>query len=173
MSSLIKKEEVDDILSKTITLILENQIKYKNIKWNLQMGYIEKINNLKYNDTKKEFYLEETIEKEKSTNCKPRSSSIKTIFTLVNEEIINEEILLFVINFIQSAVTLDNCTNSKKTDSFTLTHLKEDCLEHIKSKLKVKRLSILDKTELIKRFDQVYHIIKNNNSDEPTEITDM
>lgn len=175
LSGLIQQNEFDEILIKTkeliTTAISEKKIKYKNIKWNLKMGYIEKISNLKYNDTKKEFYLEENLEKVNQNVNKPKSSSIKTIFIKQNEKIINEELLLFIINFIQSSLTLHDCTDSKKKDGYTLNNLKDDCLEHIKSKLKIKRLSVLDKTKLKKRFDEVYFVIKNNRDTNDTNDT--
>ena len=128
-----------------------DRIKYKNLKWNINAGIIENINCLKYDETKHTFFL--TIEKEivKNTNTMEpkKASSIRTVLNKDTNKIINEELMKHLIV----------AKKHKKLKEEYIKDLKDKFLEKIKDKLKLKRIMINDRTEINKKFDEIYNII--------------
>lgn len=158
--SLDKKEDTINILN---NLLKNSNLKYKELKWDVKLGCIISINNLKWNDELKTISLKvnnpELIIKDKQNtdniNNKVNLSikkniSIKTILNKNNEEIINEEILKFLIQKMQ------------KNNLFNLQECKNILLENLKIKLLLKRITINDKIKIFKKIDDVYNIISQN-----------
>lgn len=155
---LIKNNESNSIIESLKILLNDNHnnktLKYKNIKWNINRGIIENIQSLKYDDIKKEFYfIIEKLKKENTETIK-KPSSIKTIFNKDIEEIMNEELVKFMII----------CKKQDKLKDKNIKELKLSFLEKIKLKLKLKRLSISDRAQINKKFDEIYNIVYNNDS---------
>lgn len=146
LSKLIDISEIDNMTNLLKDTLKDTNISVKDIKWNIKMGIIEKIHSLKYNDTLKKFSIINIIEKEKNTKKKP--SSIKTIFNKDNEKIINELIVL--------------CILKNKDKEVPIKQLKEDALETVKDKLKLKRITINDKIQINKIFDDIHFVINNS-----------
>jgi hypothetical protein len=130
------------------------RIKYKNLKWNVNGGIIENISCLKYDDKTHKFFL--TIEKEiiKNTNTTKKASSIRTILNKDTNKIINEELMKHLIV----------AKKQKKLKEENIKDLKDKFLEKIKEKLKLKRVMLNDRSEINKKFDEIYNIISNNDS---------
>jgi hypothetical protein len=156
--NLIQLDELDETKITLQELLLNafnsNLLKYKYIKWNVLTGVIDNINQLKYvsvtpdSINKKNFKLELDIkiEIDEIKNGNKKCSSIKTIMTKNNEKIINEEIIIFIL----------------KNNETQLTELSNNFCEYIKLKLKLKRITLNDKTKIITRFNEIYTVIQNN-----------
>ena len=148
---LIQEDQKEIEINKVKALLKSNfkNIKFKNIKWNIINGIIEKIYILKYDEIKKECFIEISKESE----IKPKKiSSIKTILSKQNEKIINEEIIKIIVK------------NKSKEQSLKISELKENCIELLKIKLLIKRITSNDKTLIFKKFDDIYSVIMNNES---------
>lgn len=144
------KKELKELLKSEI-----KNIKYKNIKWDTTLGIIEQIKSLKYDDEKQIFYFV----KDKAEIVKPRkASSIRSILNKETEKVINEELVLFIIK-------------SKNNNKSNIKELKEECIDVLKTKLKLKRITVNDKIDIHKKFDNIYNVILNNNADKsPTFV---
>lgn len=149
-----KKYTNDNILNKEseiekLTELLKNEftaknITYKDLNWSIKKGVIDSIKNLEYNNDNKMFYVKKRLEENK------RKSSSRSVVNKDTEKIINQEILGFVIKTL---------TENENTD---IKNQKELCMEKIKNKLKLKKLSLNDKTLVYKKFDEIYYVVKNN-----------
>lgn len=181
IESDLKDKYIDDLKKILIDSLNAKDLVYKNIKWNVNSGIIEKITNLKYDNEIQQFSL---IVEKKKTEIKVRKiNPTKSIINNISEKLINEEMLLYIIQFIQSGKTLSENTFKKSKDTTTehtinsvtlisLLNLKNKCIEHLKSKLKFKRLLIDDKNKIYKKFDEMYDLIKVNQPiDNETETT--
>jgi hypothetical protein len=156
--NLIGIDELDETKITLQELLLNrfnsNLLKYKHIKWNVLTGLINNIIPLKYisvipdQNNEKNFKLELDIkiEIDEIKNSYKKSSSIKTIMTKNNEKIINEEIIVFIL----------------KNNENQLSNLSNNFCEYIKLKLKLKRITLNDKTKIIARFNEIYTVIQNN-----------
>lgn len=120
-----------------------------------------------------------------------KRGSVRTVITKETERVINEEILSFVIEAVknedqsgnkdqqeqvtttticeQSATTTTNKptgkkqkTQAKKKNSKKVLSDKGRCIERIKAKLKVKKLSLNDKAILELKYDNFYQVVKTN-----------
>lgn len=132
-------------------------IKYKNIKWDAKRGYLLQINCLKYNNDKQEFYIVKETETDVKNNVKiKRPSSVRTILNKENEKIINEEIVLFIIS------AKNNNKIKLNTGQEDIKKLKDECTELLKTKMKLKRLTVNDKLQIYKKFDDILNVILNN-----------
>ena len=145
----------DAIVSLTTLLqnsYLNKKLIYRDFIWNTNKGLIEKIKILKYGkgkeietETKNNiFYLDKKYKNhnEDKGNIlqQQKNSSIRTIFSKENEKIINECILSLIL---------------QKKD-------KDYCVENIKDKLKVKKISKDDKDRICKKYDEISIIVLNN-----------
>lgn len=126
-------------------------IKYKNIKWNVQAGNIEQIRCLKYNDTNNQFSLTSNIEIDKMIKVK-KAISVRTILNKDTEKIVNEELLIFIVN----------SKKNNKLSKENIANLKDVIIEKLKVKLHLKRLTVNDKVQILKKFDEIHTIILNN-----------
>jgi len=152
--AITDENKIVNLINELKILILEgfDRIKYKNLKWNVMSGIIENINCLKYDDKKQTFFL--TVEKEviKATQTNKKISSIRTILNKETNKIINEELMKFLIV-------------AKKQDQLkeeNIKDLKDNLLHKIKDKLKLKRIMVNDRTEIYKKFDEIYNMIFNS-----------
>jgi hypothetical protein len=183
-----QKERLTSELYKLLTDDFANKkLKFKNIKWNNKMGFIEKITNLKFDDINKTFELiypivikdapklqndtteqtetqtENQTENQTQTQTQgdaskkkgKRPSSAKSIFTKDNEKMINEQLIRFILKYIKG----EKSKGTEVSDVSDMSKLKEHFLEQLKLKLKLKRIGVSDKTELYKKFDDIYSVI--------------
>jgi len=152
------EEQIVNLINELKLLITSddgfNRIKYKNLKWNVNCGIIENINCLKYDDKTHKLFL--TIEKDiiKNTNTTKKASSIRTILNKDTNKIINEELMKHLIV----------AKKQKKLKEENIKDLKDKFLEKIKEKLKLKRVMLNDRTEINKKFNEIYNIIYNADS---------
>jgi hypothetical protein len=155
---IIEHDKVDD-LKISLKEILSNElqnIKSKHIKWNIKLGYLEKIHCLQYDNEKTQFYIkkDETIldENKVKVDKVKRPSSVRTILNKDNDKIINEELAVFIISI----------KNNKDKTDIDLKISKDNCIEQLKLKLKIKRFTLNDKLQIHKKFDDIYNVIINS-----------
>lgn len=141
---------------------------YKHISWNIKLGIIETIRSLRFNDDNT-FSLIKKIEDNKNknrlqkddkdklevdNNNHKRKISVKTVITKDSEKIIHEDLLYFILK----RVTVGEVdAESRKED-------KDMFIERIKTKLKVKKLTVNDKMKIYEKYDEIFDIIKTNKS---------
>jgi hypothetical protein len=152
-SNLITLEDKEKFINVVNKLLNESDppLKYKELKWDVKSGSITSINNLKWDDNLKNISLTRYVEEEKiKVGQVKRPSLIKTIINKDTEEIMNEEILKFLILKIQSKVKFD------------LQESKILLIENLKIKLLLKRITVNDKVKIFKKIDDMYNIISLN-----------
>lgn len=138
-------EEIDKngMIQALTQTIIDANIKYKNMKWNIRNGIIESIENIKYDITSNKFYVNiESITNNEDKIIQKRKNKVKTIFTKENEKVINEEILNNVVN---------------KQSNISIT------LENIKEKLKIKKITVNDQIAIEERYNKISNIISSTN----------
>jgi hypothetical protein len=141
-----------------------NKIKFKNIKWNIKKGVIEKIYSLKFKEEDKSFFIvnkkeHDNTQTEQDSQIKSkRISSKKALINKETEKIINEELVIYIL-FLKNNNKL-NIPNVSKDCHLKL--LKQEFLEKIKHKLYVKRITGNDKHQINNKFDEIYSIIMSN-----------
>jgi hypothetical protein len=167
--NIYEKDELelsDKLFDLLNDLYISKQLSYRDFKWNIKMGYIEKITKLKY-DKENGFVLDlvksnkEKTDTENNDTISNNNSNIdnskkkvsyKTIINMDTERIINEEILYFILK-----------KNIKQINNIDLYNkYKNDILEIIKIKLKIKKISVDDKQKIYKIYDDIYKIIETN-----------
>lgn len=155
---LIDENNIDTSINIVKNLITDNveRLKFKDIKWNVKRGIIEQIYPLKFKEEDKTFFL--TKEKEQvEESSKPKTkkiSSVKSLITKETEKVINEELVMYIIHL----------KKNKKLDIDNLKILKDEFLEKLKIKLHIKRITVNDKIQIFKKFDDIYNVISNNDS---------
>jgi hypothetical protein len=138
-STLNKPDLIEKLKNLLIHSYKTKQLIYRDFTWNKVSGYIENMSGIKYEND--DFYL--TMKrKEKNPNGTKKVSN-RTMITKDNEKVINELILKFLL----------------KDNEFKQ---KEECLELIKTKLKMKKISKNDKIFIIKKYDEIYNVINDN-----------
>lgn len=138
LKDIILQEREDEFIQK-VNIILQNAIKEKTIssnyiKWNIKSGIITTIKGLEYNSENEEFTII-TQPRQRSV----RKVSQKSIFSKVNENIINDVILKCILKDMNSTHTLNA----------------------LKDKLKINKISANDRETFSKRFDEIKSIIKS------------
>lgn len=157
---LIEENEIIPTINIVKKLITDNfkRLKFKDIKWNIKRGIIEKIIPLKFKEEDKTFYIiEKDTEQDKSvsSSCKNKKvSSTKSCINKETEKIINEELVIYIIQL----------KKNKKLNMNDIKNIKDNFIEIIKTKLHIKRVTVNDKIEVFKKFDDIYNIIINNDS---------
>lgn len=150
---LYQRDDIVNTLSELLkSAYISKKMIYRDIKWNTTKGLIELVKILHY-DKELGFvlkYTKQIMEKEGDNNLIKKKISFRTIITKGSEKIINEDLLYFIVNRIQDGVTI-----STKED-------KESFAERIKTKLKIKRLTINDKVKIFEKYDEIFNIVKNN-----------
>jgi len=173
-TSVTTQEKLNDILYKLITDSYYNikNLKYKDIKWNINSGIIDKIplninqsflnsfdnnnsnennsneNNSNEEDTSSKIFTFNIKEVEVIKKSPLSTSDKKTLFTKTNEEKINEFILTFLIK--------------NKNEDLLNNKFKELCIDNIKQLISVKVISKSDKILLIKKYTDIYEIINKS-----------
>jgi hypothetical protein len=164
----VKINELEKLLTESFRI---KQLVYKNITWNIKLGFIEVIKILKYNDDNTFSLLKNKTQQEcntTSTNVNTNSTdtnstniygqpisnkkkvSSRTIITKESEKIINEELLYFIL---------------KRVNNGTVEVTKEDkekFAERIKMKLKIKKITVNDKIKIFEKYDEIFDVVVNN-----------
>jgi len=153
---LIIGDEIDNTINTVKKLIEDNveKIKFKDIKWNVKRGMIEQIFPLKFKEDDKTFYLVQEKEKEKDKIKPKKPSSVRTLINKETEKVINEELVMYILHL----------KKNKKLKADNLKTIKDEFIERLKVKLHVKRVTVNDKIEVFKKFDEIYNVISNNDS---------
>jgi hypothetical protein len=156
-SELVKGDDIDVMINNVKKLIDDNynQFKFKDIKWNVKGGIIEQIMPLRFKEEDISFYIQEkTVEKEKEKIKPKKISSVRTLFNKETEKVINEELVMYILYL----------KKNKKLKSDNLKAIKDEFIEKLKLKLHIKRVTVNDKIEVFKKFDDIYNVISNNDS---------
>lgn len=153
---LITGDEISNTINTVKKLIEDNmkQIKFKDIKWNVKRGIVEQIHPLKFKEEDKSFYLTQEKEKEKEKIRPKKVSSVRTLINKDSEKVINEELVMYILHL----------KKNKKLKVDNLKTIKDEFIERLKLKLHVKRVTVNDKIEVFKKFDEIYNVISNNDS---------
>ena len=157
---LIEGNDIDISINTVKSLITDNvkRLKFKDIKWNVKRGVIEQIYPLKFKEEDKTFYLtKEKVVVVEEESSKPKTKKVSSVKTLINKEaekVINEDLVMYIIHL----------KKNKKLDVDNLKTLKDEFLEKLKIKLYVKRITVNDKIQIFKKFDDIYSVITNNDS---------
>lgn len=153
---LITGDDINNTLNTVKNLLTENakNIKFKDIKWNVKRGIIEQIFPLKFKEEDKSFYLVKEQEKEKDKIKPKKVSSVRTLINKETEKVINEELVVYIINL----------KKNKKLKNDNIKAIKDEFIEKLKLKLHIKRVTVNDKIEVFKKFDDIYNVIVNNDS---------
>jgi hypothetical protein len=170
---LLDKEMRDTKINELENLLIESyrskRLFYKNITWNIKNGIIETIKILRYNhdnmfsllENRNESMLPSTTNTD-TTNQNTDSNTVndrklnkkkissRTIITKENEKVINENLLYFILKRVQNGVV-----KSTKED-------KEKFVDRIKLNLKVKKITINDKTKIFEKYDEIFDVVINN-----------
>lgn len=154
---LENEKDIQNIKDTAKKLIQDDlkRIKFKDIKWNVKRGIIEQIHCFKFDEEKMSFYLTKEVVKEASDKPKSKKiSSVRSILTKETEKVINEELVVFLIS----------AKKKNKLKAGLIKDLKDDFIERLKDKLKFKRITVNDKIQVFKKFDEIYNVISNNDS---------
>lgn len=185
-SKLIDKKLRDDHVTKLNELLstafINKTLVYRNITWNVKRGFIEIVKILRY-DNENTFCLDidkkdvkiknkqddssndnntitDTINQNATTTTNENTNettkenrkkiSMRTIITKDTEKIINEEMLYFILKRVQNGAT-----ESSKED-------KDSFAERLKTKLKVKKITSNDKTQIFAKYDEIFDVVSSN-----------
>lgn len=153
VSGTLKDDHVQDMISTVQQGIACKSITYRHLKWDAKKGIIQSIGNIRYNLETGKFTSTAAPDKPASVSkSKPKSGrkpSERGICTQQNEKVVNEEILQYIV---KRMVSED--VSSKEACL--------DCIERIKSKLKIKKLSSTDTAFLASKYNDMYAIIASN-----------
>ncbi|NDC95469.1 hypothetical protein EB118_10480 [bacterium] len=153
----LRDQTVDHLYNLLVEGYTSKKMIYRDYTWNSSKGVIEHVKILRYNRETGEFWLNFTKAQAKSVN--KRKSSSKSIFTKESEKVINEQILYYIIK----QANVEGTSVQSDTDDHTETKdLLKEVLEHIKQKLKVKKLSQEDKMKIVEKFNEINQVVKRN-----------
>lgn len=144
--NIFLKKDDHVVLFEFLSNAYKNKIlKFNFFKWDIKKGIIESFPYLlmDYSDDKLSFSL-----KTKPVT-KPKTTTLKTIFSKENEQKINEFILTYILKNKNDDVEKDMLDDKSK----------ELCFENIKLKLNIKKISKSDIIVLNKKFHDIYNII--------------
>jgi hypothetical protein len=116
----------------------EKQLLNKDIKWNSKSGVIEKIKSFVFDKNTLTYSIQKV----------DAQSNKKTLYA-INEKVVNEEILYWILKYVQ---TKDELTQEDK----------DKCLERVRSKLAVKKMYNKDKLMILNKIDEIFGIVKSN-----------
>lgn len=158
LSENLKQETVDKLENMIKDAFTCKKMVYRDYVWNANKGILERIKILKYDREKREFFLKFTKVNNQENNKQKdkKKSSKRTIFIKHNEKVINEEILYFIVKKLQK----QESEGTKEKEE------KEKCLEAVKSKLCIKKVSSEDKELVYKKYDEMYEVINNNKNND-------
>lgn len=149
----LEKDNLIQQLSEILNEKLDSKkLTCKDLTWKSNKGIIEKIKNLNFDKENNTFYLDKKQQNDTSDLKLNKSLSKKTIFQKINEKVINEEMLKFILKYNQNQY-------QKCIENYI-----DEFIERIKMKLKFKKISKDDKNQIIKQLLDMNNIIKNNPS---------
>jgi hypothetical protein len=163
----ILEQSMKDVTVKDLSDLLKDALKnktlvYRDFTWNTKRGIIETVKTLRYNkDDACFFLLQNAKNKNDTAEVGPKSkrkSCVRTIITRYNEKIINEELLYFIVKLFGS----DASEEDHNKDPNVSKENKEKCIERIKDKLKLKKITVIDKVLICKKYDDIYEVVMNN-----------
>lgn len=165
-SKIIDQSKREEYINSLDTILLNSfknkTLTYKNLSWNTKRGIIEKIKTLNQSNNTNGivFTLQNTNENEtqnsnsnETSNTKVQDKkkiSSKSIINKESEKIINEQLLYFIVKRIQNGV--ENITDEDK----------ENCLNKLKTKLKIKKISTNDKKQILDKYTEIFDVVKQN-----------
>lgn len=168
MQNSIEKEILITQLSDTLYEQLDSKkLTCKDLGWKSNKGFIDKIKNLKYDDDNKLFYFEKKVDENSKDLKLQKSLSKKTIFQKSNEKIINEEMLKFILKYNKNQIQKDKNENDEENENSSSVNIEnyiDEFIERLKIKLKFKKISKDDKSQIITQLLDMNNIIKNNPS---------
>ena len=149
----------ETMISKLYELLKESfltkKMVYRDYTWNTTKGIIENVKILHYDKEQNDFVLKYT-KKDKTTLKK---ASNKTVLSGENiEKTINEELLYFIVKRLNNGESEEQSEQSKQ-DERDDKESKNLFIEHLKLKLKIKKLSNNDKDILYKKYDEMLYIV--------------
>ena len=164
---IINNHELDE--STLVTQLYEciteaydaKKLKYKDFKWNIQLGIIEKMNDIVYENNLFKFLdISSEVNNLTSTSTTNDSSSstlstkrsLKSVITKESEKMINEEIICSLIKLVSKQKNL--------TDDMITKH-RDTTIDKIKTKLRIKKITNNDKKILTNKYDDMYNTIIN------------
>lgn len=136
---------------------INNILKYKHIKWNIKTGVVENIHNIYFEidlQDDNNIILCPKFKEISPSITKNKISSSKSLFNLKsNIENTNDLLIKFII---------DSIKNYKGDDYQQLkTNLINNCIEKVKNKLKVNKITNSDKEFIITQYNLFYDEIIN------------
>lgn len=153
ISTTLTFENENMLIDKLYNLLSDrytnNILKYKQIKWNIKQGIIDLIQNVildiefKDNDI---IIINPNFREGVKSIIKKKISSSKSLTNLKsNIENINEVLIKFIVDSIKKYSENDYSALKEK--------LLDNCLEKIKSKLKVNKLTLTDKEFIVNQYN--------------------
>jgi len=146
---VIKSKLVEDMSKLLIDAYKGKGLIYRDLKWNTTRGYIEVIKVLKFDEKEQKFVLTNHLGKGVKRVSTRRSNVQRTLITDGNEKLVHEEILYYIIKHGESITEEDKAV----------------CIEKIKSKMNLKKISVQDKRRIGEKFDEILKIVQTNKSD--------
>jgi hypothetical protein len=148
-------DKAGNLLNVIKTAFLQKKLTYKSFKWNAKEGIIQNIICIKYDKETGGFFttLQDNLPKPKEDK-EPKSKkkvSVRTIITKDNERIVNEEVLNYLVTKLQK----DKNPTREKAD-------KEECIERIKNKLFVKKITANDKIIIGEIYENIFNVVVAN-----------
>lgn len=163
-TNIVPITQRDTHLSTLIDLLTNahknKELIYRDLKWSNKDGIIEQVKCLRFNKETEQFFLNPSKRGNsgKSNNNNVllrRKTSSKSIFTKETEKFINEEVLCHIVLFFQKySDPTERNTHTKDN--------RESCIELIKNKLKIKKLTNDDKKEILKKYDDMLAVVSSN-----------
>lgn len=161
-------EKLYKLLQETFTA---KKLCYKHLHWNSKSGFIDRVKILQY-DNNYNFTLNESNNNEKKIDedkkesneenkpenkerSKQKSVSNRTIINKDTVKVINEELLYYIVKN-ENENRNENCIGEK------LKRDKEQFLELIKNKLKIKKMTINDKNKILSIYDEIQKVVVSN-----------
>lgn len=144
-----KSKLVEDMSKLLINAYKGKGLIYRDLKWNTTKGYIEEIKVLKFDEKEQKFVLTNNLGKGVKEISTRRSNVQRSLLTDGNEKLVHEEILYYII----------------KRGELVTDEDKTVCLEKIKSKMNLKKISVQDKKKIGEKFDEILKIVQTNKSD--------
>lgn len=133
----------------------QRKLTYRDFMWNKKKGYIENVKTIRFDRESKSFYIQSSNTPSKKAPIEKRKPSTNSVLTKDKEHTINEEMLGFLIQKKDRLADMDQSQ---------LGELQNMCIEHLKNKLRVKKISATDKQVLVTKFTDMVAVISNAES---------
>lgn len=172
--AIVDKQPIIAQLTELLQTNYQNKkLMYKDLSWNVKTGIITRIKTLTQNDqyhfsltntdltndtnivTQTSQSVTDPVTEKKHTRTQKKRTSEKTIINKQSEKIINEELLYYIVRRVQNKSSETEVESNKdKAD----VH-RENFIEHIKTKLTLKKITANDKQRLYNKYNEVYNLI--------------